>query len=436
MLGAKIGGYQITSLLGEGGMGTVYLGEHVLLGRRAAIKVLLPMYSTNAEVVGRFFTEARAITRVADPGIVQVYDFGMHDDGSAYLVMELLDGESLADRIARLDRLAPLHALQLAKQCAASLATAHAKGIVHRDLKPENLFIVGDTAVTGGERVKILDFGIAKLSNDNNLGVSRTRTGTVIGTPIYMAPEQCRAAGDIDHRCDVYSLGCVTFAMLAGRAPFVYDSAGELIAAHLREQPPSLVALAGVPEPIDALVQKCLAKSPSERFPSMTALLAALEEAAAATPQVPATRRTAPTTPANITTLGAAASEAVRRPLRGGRVLVVGVVAALCSGGAIFAIAAHTRPAGRPALDAPESAIDAAPARDAMPPPDAATVIDAAPPIDAPTAAVPIDAAPVQTTAPPARIHRPRPHSPAPTPPPAEEEHHVDSSSTKMDRND
>ena len=271
-----IGTYRIVHKIGEGGMGTVYLGEHTLLGRRAAIKVLLPSLSVDADIVKRFFNEARAVTRIADPGIVQIFDFGYHTDGSAFIVMELLEGEPMDKRLERIGRFGLIECLRLMRLICTSLEAAHAKGIVHRDLKPENIFIVGDPAVPGGERAKILDFGIAKLSGDEP-GKLKTRTGVLMGTPVYMSPEQCRGANDIDHRSDIYTMACVMFTMLTGRPPFDGE-AGELIAAHLREPPPLAAArLPGLPDIIDQILQQCLRKSPAERFPSMAELVRAIE---------------------------------------------------------------------------------------------------------------------------------------------------------------
>ena len=282
MEGVSIGPYRIVRKLGEGGMGAVWLGEHTLLGRRAAIKVLLPMYSANQGIVQRFFNEARAVTAIADPGIVQVFDFGQHTDGSAFLVMELLDGEAMDARLRRIGKFSPLDALRLMKQIATSLSAAHAKGVIHRDLKPENIFIVGDPAVTGGERPKILDFGIAKLANDEP-GQVKTRTGALMGTPVYMSPEQCRGASTVDHRSDLYALGCVLFTMLVGRPPFEAEGSGDIIIAHVRDKPPVPSSLCpGLPPVIDALVLHALEKDPGARFQSAGEFVHAIAHAEAA----------------------------------------------------------------------------------------------------------------------------------------------------------
>jgi serine/threonine-protein kinase len=273
-----IGAYNVLRQIGEGGMGAVYLGEHTLLGRQAAIKVLLPSLSADENIVRRFFNEARAVTQISDPGIVQVFDFGYHE-GSAFIVMELLDGESMTQRGRRTGRFSALDVVRLMRMTCTSLAAAHAKGIVHRDLKPDNIFIVGDPAVTGGERPKILDFGIAKLSGDGN-DMHKTRTGALIGTPVYMSPEQCRGAGEVDHRSDIYSIACVMFKLLTGHAPFRGAGSGDIIAAHLREPAPFAAAqVPGLPDMIDLILQRCLQKDPALRFQTMTELADALGQA-------------------------------------------------------------------------------------------------------------------------------------------------------------
>ncbi|TMQ13842.1 MAG: serine/threonine protein kinase [Deltaproteobacteria bacterium] len=185
--GTIVGTYRVIRKLGEGGMGAVFAGEHTLLGRKAAIKVLLPALSAQQEIVHRFFNEARAVTQVADPGIVQVFDFGYHTDGSAFIVMELLEGESLAARLERSSRLPLIDVLRLLQMTCSALAAAHGRGVIHRDLKPDNIFIVRDPAVPGGERAKILDFGIAKLSSDEP-GKLKTRTGCTCRPSSAAAP--------------------------------------------------------------------------------------------------------------------------------------------------------------------------------------------------------------------------------------------------------
>jgi eukaryotic-like serine/threonine-protein kinase len=272
---SHIGQYRIVRKIGAGGMGSVYECEHVLLGRRAAIKTLLPLLSVQEEVVDRFFNEARATSAIADPGVVQVFDFGYHVDGTAYIVMELLEGESLADRLDRVGRLAPDVALRMARQLASALAAAHAQGIVHRDLKPENVFLIRDAEAHDGERAKLLDFGVCKLAHEGRA----TQSGVMLGTPVYMAPEQCRGAGGVDHRSDIYGLGCVLFHMLTGRVPFDGEGTGELIVAHLQHEPPAPSALLPtLPAAADRLIERCLAKDPRDRFQDMGELLAAIAE--------------------------------------------------------------------------------------------------------------------------------------------------------------
>ena len=272
--GTQIGAYRILQQIGEGGMGTVWLAEHTMLGRRAAIKLLHPMFTTRPDIVTRFFNEARAATAITDPGIVQIFDFGHHVDGSAYIAMEMLEGEPLDKRLRRLGRLAPTDALRVMRQVASTLGVAHTRGIIHRDLKPENIFLVRDPEVHGGERAKVLDFGIAKLTGDQTI---KTQTSAVMGTPAYMSPEQCRGAGQVDQRSDVYALGCMIFALTSGAPPFDAEGAGEIIAMHLREPAPLLSSRAPeIPPELDALVMRCLAKQPAQRYASGTELAAAI----------------------------------------------------------------------------------------------------------------------------------------------------------------
>ncbi|HEY6175421.1 MAG TPA: serine/threonine-protein kinase, partial [Kofleriaceae bacterium] len=313
MLGQTLGNYNVVSRIGEGGMGAVYLARHVTLGRPAAIKVLHPSLSSNEDMVNRFFNEARAATAVRNPGIVEVFDFGILDDGSAYLVMEYLEGESLGARIRR-GRLPVAATMTIVRAISRALGAAHEQGIVHRDLKPDNVFLVPDPDQPSGERVKLLDFGIAKLAPIPG-DISQTRTGVLMGTPTYMAPEQCRGAGSVDHRADLYALGCVAYQMMCGQPPFVSDGAGDLIARHLYFAPQPLRSVRPeIPADVDDLVLWLLQKEPAARPASAADLVRAIDAlAAGGVPGVmqtqPPTRFSAPNfAPVVDTTLRGAAS--------------------------------------------------------------------------------------------------------------------------------
>ncbi len=282
MIGQVLGSYRIVAELGKGGMGVVYRGEHVQLGRPAAIKVLLPQMSSDPQIVQRFFNEARAASSIDHPGIVEIYDYGQ-DGGRAYIVMALLRGESLDHRLMR--PIAPLEAASLIAQVAGALAAAHARGIVHRDLKPDNIFLVPNELLPGGIQVKLLDFGIAKLAGEGAAG-HRTQTGVLIGTPAYMSPEQCMGRADLDHRTDLYAVGCILYHMLCGRPPFLSDQGtGVMIAMHLRDPVPDPRSLAPhLPEPLVAIMLRLLEKDPAARFQSAHELRQALVTAGAIAP--------------------------------------------------------------------------------------------------------------------------------------------------------
>jgi serine/threonine-protein kinase len=279
--GDKIGAYTILRRIGAGGMGEVYLAEHVHIGRKAAIKMLLPELSSRADVVARFFKEARATGQLKHPGIIEILDCDVHPSGSAYIVMEYLAGENLGQYLARAGSFAahPRTAAAIAGQIASALAAAHGKGIIHRDLKPDNVFLAPTPEAGTPVDVKILDFGIAKLVGEDTAPARQTRTGTLLGTPIYMSPEQCRGTGRIDHRTDIYSLGCVIFEMIGGRPPFVRAGLGELIAAHLGEEPPELSSIVpSTPAVLGALVGRMLAKDPDRRPVSMGDIVREIED--------------------------------------------------------------------------------------------------------------------------------------------------------------
>ncbi|MGE0546180.1 MAG: serine/threonine-protein kinase [Kofleriaceae bacterium] len=370
--GSELGGYRIVRQIGAGGMGTVWLAEHVKLGRKAALKVLHPSFSHQPDVVTRFFNEARAATAIPDPGIVQVFDFGHSADGIPYIVMELLEGEALDRRLHRLGGLPIADSLRILRQVASTLGLAHQRGIVHRDIKPENIFLVRDPEVAGGERAKLLDFGIAKLLGEQTN--NQTQTKTVIGTPLYMSPEQCRGTGNVDQRSDVYSMGCVLFRLVTGTPPYMGEGTGDLIAMHLREPPvPPSRRKPGIPAEIDQIVLRCLAKDPAQRFASGAQLAAALGLLVGSTsmPQF-ANIAESPTMIAKAsspTTIGmatGASTPSERLSLRAKPVLVLGgvvaaaaivtIILAITGGSDVPATASQTTvPASQPAAPAPQS---------------------------------------------------------------------------------
>jgi serine/threonine-protein kinase len=263
--------------LGRGGSGVVFAATHEQTGKRVAIKLLLPELSQSRQAVSRFFHEARAAARVCDPGIVDVYDAGYADDGSAFIVMAALDGESLAARLLR----APGGTLSwlryVACEIARTMSAAHAQRLVHRDLKPANVFLATEAAMPFGVRVKVLDFGMAKLNPDDGPYSFVTDKGALLGTPMYMSPEQCRG-GEVDARSDVYALGCILYELACGHPPFVEGGLGMILGAHVYApvpRPRTLVPT--VPEALESLLLRALAKSPEQRQPSMAALSSELE---------------------------------------------------------------------------------------------------------------------------------------------------------------
>jgi serine/threonine protein kinase len=268
--GSTLGSYRVIEMIGEGGMGRVYLAEHVKLGRRVAIKVLRAELALNATSVGRFFAEARAVNQIKHPNIVEITDF-LEDAGGNCYVMELLEGDDLEVRMNR-EPLIPLpRTLHIMTQVASALGAVHAAGIIHRDLKPENIFLIehrGDP-----DFVKLVDFGVAKLTGAvAGIAMKATAVGQIIGTPEYMSPE---AAGGqtVDHRTDIYAFGVVLYQMIAGHVPFQAATFGELLVKHLTaeiELPPAPPGLpAGVKARRDELLVDLLAKDPNFRPASM-----------------------------------------------------------------------------------------------------------------------------------------------------------------------
>ncbi len=263
-------------------MGEVYLAEHKYIARKAAIKFLLHDLSNSTELVGRFFAEARAASVIKHPGIVEVLDCDVHD-GRAYIVMELLRGESLREYIERVGSVGrdEIGALGVFRQIASALAAAHAQEIIHRDLKPDNVYLhVPDEHPPDRPIAKVLDFGIAKLMGRGE-GGTKTRTGQLLGTPMYMSPEQCRGVKQIDSRSDVYSLGCIMYEVFCGQAPFLDEGFGDLIIAHVSRPPPEpLHSAPWMSPPARRLLLDCLAKDPNERPQSMRDIVARLAQLA------------------------------------------------------------------------------------------------------------------------------------------------------------
>ncbi len=288
--GDLLGQYQLERLLGEGSMGRVFLARHVTLGRPAAIKLLRAEHAQNQNLIQRFFHEARAVNQINHEHIVEIQDF-VHEPGPSgrtrvYCVMEMLDGHSVTEVLAS-ERLSVARAVDISRQVARALGAAHQVGVVHRDVKPDNLFLVR----RGAERdfVKVLDFGVAKLMTPiGDLPLTSTVEGTIVGTPAYMAPEQANGLG-ADARTDQYALGCVLYEMLAGHPPFAGSSFGQLVAKVLTEPAPPLPTRSPsgerLPAAVRAVVLRCLAKDPVDRFRDMAALEAAL--AAALVPAAP-----------------------------------------------------------------------------------------------------------------------------------------------------
>ncbi|MEP6862246.1 MAG: serine/threonine-protein kinase [Deltaproteobacteria bacterium] len=279
LIGTEVGRYRIERLLGEGGMGRVYLAIQPMIGSQVAIKILSDECARSPELLERFFAEARAVNLIRHEGIVNVLDMALLPDGRPFIVMEFVEGTTLANAL-HTERL-PLGGLvQVMCEVFSALAAAHAIGIVHRDLKPDNVL------VTGEGHAKVLDFGIAKLAPGLQQGVSpRTQTGALLGTPHYMAPEQISGKGHVDARADIYASGVMLYEAITGRRPFEGETLFDLMRAHMEQPPPSPRALRPeLPPSIEHVVWTAMAKRPEDRFQSATAMAQALQQAAADLP--------------------------------------------------------------------------------------------------------------------------------------------------------
>ncbi|KIG13024.1 Serine/threonine protein kinase PrkC, regulator of stationary phase [Enhygromyxa salina] len=265
--------YKVLDRIGEGGMGSVYVGQHVTLGKKVALKVLKSELCYDKTIVERFLREAKATSSIEHENVVDILDFGHTPTGSAFFVMEFLRGQELTHVIEQVGRVPWPRARAILIQTAYGLGAAHDNGIIHRDMKPGNVFLIKRSG--RADFVKILDFGIAKVEDEDAL----TRAGMVFGTAAYMAPEQA-TAGELDGRADMYALSCMAFEMLTGRLPFDAKHPLKMLNCHIREPAPSMRSLvpeANIPEAVDAVILRALSKLPSERYPDMYAFASALE---------------------------------------------------------------------------------------------------------------------------------------------------------------
>jgi serine/threonine-protein kinase len=275
-VGSSVGNYRVVSKIGAGTMATVYLAEHPRINKKVAIKVINPDLSTSKEMVSRFFTEARAASQISHDHVVDILDFGQTPEGDNFMIMEYLEGQTIASRLKAAGRLDAPTVLHIAVQIVDALHVAHGQGVIHRDLKPDNIYLIKRGPIQ--DFVKILDFGLAKLLSNSAEGQNhRTSSGSVLGTPHYMSPEQCEGKLTIDGRADLYSVGCIMYQMLTGELPFPGDGFAEVLIKHLGELPPLIrLKVPSVPLSVEKIVLHCLAKDPAYRFQSAEELGRAL----------------------------------------------------------------------------------------------------------------------------------------------------------------
>jgi len=271
------GKYRVERVLGAGGMGVVVAATHTQLDQRVALKFVLPHMLAGNVSVERFFREARSTAKLTNEHITRVHDVGTLESGAPYIVMELLDGSDLAQLRRRVGRLLVPDAVEYVLQACEGLVEAHAAGIVHRDLKPQNLFVA--RRMNGAPLVKILDFGISKATGAAAVGqMNLTDSATVLGSPLYMSPEQMRSARNVDARSDIWALGVILYELLAGKVPFDGETVTELCLKVVIEKETPVSELRGdLPPGLSEVVHKCLSKEPNDRYPSVAALADALE---------------------------------------------------------------------------------------------------------------------------------------------------------------
>ncbi len=388
LIGTTIGEkYRVVRLLGEGGMGAVYEGEHTLIKRRVAIKVLKGELASNVDVITRFHREAMAATQIGNEHIVEVTDMGRLPDGGPFMVLEYLEGQDLAHAIETEGPLSISRVARIVRQMCEGLAAAHDKGIVHRDLKPENVFLVA----RGGDKdfVKILDFGISKILDAEDADrKSGTRTGTVLGTGFYMAPEQAMGKKELDHRADVWALGVILFRALSGQYPFDADTYAGLLVKVVTDAPRELREVRpGLPEEVYAIVARCLSKTPDQRYPDCRALARALAplEQAVSVDAMAATAIGGPAvTPVLARTDAAPPTRAVEAevspsvpPRRARAIVALSVAGALGVAGLVFALAGGGAPPSSSVAPVPQGAATPLASHDAWTPP----AVDASTPV-------------------------------------------------------
>ncbi len=274
IVGSTLSGrYLVTRKVGQGGMGAVYEATHTLINKRVAVKVLLEKYAQREAIVARLKQEAQLASSVGNEHIIDITDFGTTEDGRTFVVMEFLEGESMAECLARETKLPEQRILRIASQCAAALAAAHDKGVVHRDIKPENLFLLKRKEQ---DFVKVVDFGISKSlrASAEEEAPRLTQTGMVLGTPLYMSPEQARGDDELDHRVDIYALGVIMYEAATGRVPFAGNNYLSVISQVLNEDAKSPRELRpDLSEEFDAIVMRAMAKDRKDRYTDANELL-------------------------------------------------------------------------------------------------------------------------------------------------------------------
>ena len=276
-IGSSVGNYRVVSKLGAGAMATVFLAEHPRINKKVAIKVINQDLAASKEMVSRFMTEARAASQIGHDHVVDILDFGQSPEGENFMIMEYLEGQTISSRIRAAGQLDVMTTLHISMQIVDALQAAHARGVIHRDLKPDNIYLIRRAGT--GDYVKILDFGLAKLLSGTEGQNHKTSSGSVLGTPHYMAPEQCEGKTTIDGRADLYSVGCIMYQMLTGELPFPGEGFAEVLIKHLSEPPPLVRSrIPQCPASVEKLILHCLAKSRDHRFQTAEELAWAIHD--------------------------------------------------------------------------------------------------------------------------------------------------------------